>query len=205
MAPRDLTAVEQLRETGRYLDYSLLPTLNELPAIVAALAYDKDGKVSELVDQARKDGKGDPEIAHDVSHLIAPPDPDAGATVTQGIPVAQHQQLQAEVQQLRALVEQMSIQNVQAAQGPPEAPVGSAPGGISAAGQLSADQQELQDLREQVQQLRVQAAAGQHPTVEHATDSQDSPTPASAGGESGTPAAPETAPPESPSPPNGEA
>lgn len=110
MAARDATLLEQLREVGQYIDHSLLPAQNEIPGVLAALIYGPD--LQSKIRQLRQDGNSDVEIAHEVSHTIAPPDPDAGATVVQGIPVEQHQALVTELAELRGIVERLANQRI---------------------------------------------------------------------------------------------
>jgi ABC-type Na+ efflux pump permease subunit len=151
MAPRDPTGVEDLRELARYIDPSLQPTLSELPALFAATVY--GDSIKETVSKLRQEGASDASISHEVSHVIAPPDPEAGAVTTQGVPVESHQALQAEVEQLKQLVGQLHAEaNPQEAHPP-----------VSVADQALQD--EVNQLRGLVDSLSVQAASQQHPTA----------------------------------------
>lgn len=151
MAAREPTVLENLRELGRYVDGSLKPSQNEIPDIIAGILY-KD-VIGDHVAEARADGQGDTQIMADVAHLIAPPDPDAGATIVQGVPPEAHAQVLSE---LAALKDQIAeIRSSQAQPGP----------GITGAGQLSPEQQELQELREMVQSLAAERATANATTA----------------------------------------
>lgn len=125
MAPRPPTLLEQLRESGRYIDHSLLPTQNEIPGVLAALVYGPG--LADKISQLRQDGKADVEISHEVAHAIAPPDPDANATVVQGVPTEQYNALQREIVELRGLVESLASQRLQTAQGEAQVQSGAPP------------------------------------------------------------------------------
>ncbi len=154
MASRPATGVETLREISRYIDPALQPSSLEAPAILAALVYaDQVDGLSDKIAELRKEGASDASISHEVSHLIAPPDPDAGAVVTQGVPVEAHQALQDEVTQLRQLVNDMHDQANPKQTVAPTSP------------QDQALQKEVNELRDLVASLSVSAAAEQHPTA----------------------------------------
>lgn len=142
MAPRPQTAVESLRDLAQYVDPSFHPTLAEVPGLLAALLENvhSHGALADKVDELRKAGTALSDARHEISHLIAPVDEQAGATVVQGAPSEQVAALQAQVAELKSLLDQ---------------PLPASP-----------DQLELQTLREQVQSLQIQAAAGQHPTAD---------------------------------------
>lgn len=151
MTPRPPTGIEDLRELARYIDPALQPSSLEAPAVLAALVY--GDSIRDTIKQLRQEGASDASISHEVSHVIAPPDPEAGATVTTGVPVESHQALQAEVDQLKQLVAQLH-----ADQHPQEAQPA-----VSVADQALQD--EVNQLRGLVDSLSVQAASQQHPTA----------------------------------------
>lgn len=158
MAAREPTAVEALRETAQYIDPALQPTLNELPALFAALVEGaRSSAIGETVEKLKGDSASLAEIRQEVAHVIAPPDPDAGATVVQGVPPEAHQAVLDELAQMKE-----SIRELREAQSPAPASTGVP---LTPAGQLTPEQMELQTLREKLQSLRSQAATAQHPTA----------------------------------------
>lgn len=182
------TRLSLLRDFGQHVDYSQQPTLAELPAVVSALVY-RD-VIGPVIASGQADHKTHAEIVHDVSHAIAPPDPDSNAAVVQGIDPASHAKLQAEVDELKAFVQQMREQN--AALQPAAEPVDPLAELRAQVEQLKADaagpaqvpmqpaaeiarpdalsqvadprDAELLELRQQLERLQVQAATQQHPT-----------------------------------------
>lgn len=177
MAAREPTAVEELREVAHYVDPALQPTLGELPALFTAFVEKaRNSGVFDAVADLRKEGASDAEIRQEVAHSIAPPDPDANATVVQGVDPASHQQVVDELASLKQAIAELRSQRQ---------PVQSntSVGPVANPDELSAEQQELQQLREEVQSLRLQSATAQHPTatVEQVPDVPDETTPAGTG------------------------